>query len=158
MSRGGAKNRPFYRIVVADKAKSRDGRFIEKIGTFDPLLPKDSKTRLVLKKERAEYWLSQGAAPSDRVLLFFNQEGIGQGTTQVKKLNKRRAEIIEVKKAEIAKKKAEEAAKEKAEAEAKAAAEAEAKAKADAEAKAKADAEAAAAAAAPAAAPEAPAS
>jgi small subunit ribosomal protein S16 len=158
LSRGGAKNRPYYRIVVADKAKSRDGRFIERIGNFDPLLPKDNAARLVIAKDRAEFWLSQGAQPTDRVLSFFNQQGIGQKTTQVKKLNQRHAEIVEIKKAEIARKKAEEEAKAKAEAEAKAKEEAEAKAKADAEAKAKADAEAAAAAAAPAAAPEAPAS
>lgn len=142
LTRGGAKKRPYYRIVVADQAKSRDGRFIEKIGAYNPLLPKTDATRLTIQKDRAEYWLSSGAIPSERVLVFFNQQGIGQGTSQVKKLNERRAEIIAFKK-----KQAEAKAKADAEAAAKAAAEEAAAAKA----KADADAAAAAAAAQPAA-------
>lgn len=76
LARGGAKKRPFYRIVVADVRAPRDGRYIEKIGTYNPLLPKDSEARVVLDKERAEYWLSKGALPTDRVLRFLAAEGI----------------------------------------------------------------------------------
>jgi small subunit ribosomal protein S16 len=67
LSRGGAKKKPFYRIVVADSRKPRDGAFIEKLGTFNPLLAKDNTARVVLNAERAQYWLSVGATPSDRV-------------------------------------------------------------------------------------------
>jgi small subunit ribosomal protein S16 len=133
LTRGGAKKRPYYRIVVAEQAKSRDGRFIEKIGAYNPLLPKTDASRLTIRKDRAEYWLSSGAIPSERVLVFFNQQGIGQGTSQVKKLNERRAEIISIKKKQIeAKAKADAAAAAKAEAEAAEAAAAKAKADADA--------------------------
>ncbi|MHA1523902.1 MAG: 30S ribosomal protein S16 [Alphaproteobacteria bacterium] len=76
LARGGAKKRPFYRIVVADVRAPRDGRYIEKIGTYDPLLPKDAEARVILDKERAEYWLSQGALPTDRVLRFLAAQGI----------------------------------------------------------------------------------
>ena len=68
LSRGGAKKRPFYRIVVADARMPRDGRFVEKIGTFDPLKAKDDATRLVLDVEKAKAWLAKGAQPTDRVL------------------------------------------------------------------------------------------
>lgn len=67
LARGGAKKTPFYRIVVADKRAPRDGQFIEKLGTFNPLLAKDSDKRVVLNTERAKHWLSVGAQPSDRV-------------------------------------------------------------------------------------------
>lgn len=67
LSRGGTKNRPFYRIVVADKRSPRDGKFIEKLGTYDPNLPHEHSGRVVLKDERIKYWLSEGAKPSDRV-------------------------------------------------------------------------------------------
>lgn len=67
LARGGAKKTPFYRIVVADKRSPRDGQFIEKLGTFNPLLAKDSDKRVVLNTERAKHWLSVGAQPSDRV-------------------------------------------------------------------------------------------
>ena len=70
LSRGGAKKHPFYRIVVADSRSPRDGRFIEKIGTYDPMVAKDHPDRLRLDKERAQHWLSVGAKPSDRVLRF----------------------------------------------------------------------------------------
>ena len=76
LARGGAKKRPFYRIVVADVRAPRDGRYIEKIGTYNPLLPKDSQVRVTLNKERAQYWLSKGALPTDRVLRFLAAEGI----------------------------------------------------------------------------------
>ena len=68
LSRGGAKKRPFYRIVVADARMPRDGRFVEKIGTFDPVKPKDDALRLVLDVEKAKAWLAKGAQPTDRVL------------------------------------------------------------------------------------------
>ncbi len=76
LARGGAKKRPFYRIVIADTRSPRDGRFIEKIGTFNPLLPKDSKDRIVLDLERAKHWLSVGALPTDRVERFLDTAGL----------------------------------------------------------------------------------
>jgi small subunit ribosomal protein S16 len=76
LSRAGAKKRPFYKIVVADSRSPRDGRFIEKIGTFDPILAKDNEKRLVLDLDRAKHWLSVGATPTDRVLRFFAEAGI----------------------------------------------------------------------------------
>jgi small subunit ribosomal protein S16 len=76
LARGGAKKRPYYRIVVADTRSPRDGRFIEKVGTFNPLVAKDSDLRLSLNKERIEYWMSVGAKPSDRVARFLNAEGM----------------------------------------------------------------------------------
>jgi small subunit ribosomal protein S16 len=72
MSRGGAKNRPHYKIVVADSRMARDGRFIEKIGYYDPMRTKEDPKRVVIDVERAKYWLSQGATPSDRVTLFLH--------------------------------------------------------------------------------------
>lgn len=75
LARGGAKKKPFYRVVVADRRAARDGDFIEKLGTFNPLMPKDSAARLVLNTERAKHWLSVGALPSDRVNSLF--AGIG---------------------------------------------------------------------------------
>ena len=76
LSRAGAKKRPFYRIVVADSRSPRDGRYIEKIGTYNPLLPKDSGERIQLDTERAKHWLSNGALPTDRVLRFLDAEGL----------------------------------------------------------------------------------
>ena len=76
LSRAGAKKRPFYRIVVADSCSPRDGRYIEKIGTYDPLLPRDSTQRVNLEVERAKHWLSQGAQPTDRVLRFLDAAGL----------------------------------------------------------------------------------
>ena len=76
MSRGGSKKRPFYRIVVADSRMPRDGRFIEKIGTFNPLLPKDNDERLNLDLDRAKHWLGHGAKPSDRVARFLDDAGL----------------------------------------------------------------------------------
>lgn len=72
LSRGGAKKRPFYRIVVTDSRSPRDGRFIERIGHYDPMLPKDHAQRIVLKDDRARHWLAQGAKPSDRVAGFLS--------------------------------------------------------------------------------------
>ena len=76
MSRGGAKKRPFYRIVVADSRMPRDGRYIEKLGTYNPLLPKDHDDRLTLNLERAKHWISLGAKPSDRIARFLDDAGL----------------------------------------------------------------------------------
>jgi small subunit ribosomal protein S16 len=75
LSRGGAKKRPFYRIVVADARMPRDGRFVEKLGTFDPLKAKDDASRLVLDVEKAKAWLAKGAQPTDRVLRLLDSVG-----------------------------------------------------------------------------------
>ncbi len=78
LSRAGAKKRPFYRIVVADARMPRDGRFVEKIGTFDPIKPKDDANRLVLDAEKAKAWLVKGAQPTDRVLRLLDSLGIAK--------------------------------------------------------------------------------
>jgi len=130
LSRGGAKKRPMYRIVVADSRSARDGRFIERIGLYQPMLPADHPERLTMNEERIKYWLSQGATPTDRVAVFLGQAEIIPMRERTKGSGKQKA------------------------LEAEAAAKAEAEAAAAAEAKA---AEEAAAAAAAAAAAEAPA-
>lgn len=117
LSRGGAKKRPFYRIVVADSRAPRDGRFIEKLGTYNPLLPKDSAERVTLDTERAKHWLSVGAQPSDRVERFLDAAGL---LTRAPKNNpkkgepgekaKERAELKAQKEAEAAEAAAEAAA------------------------------------------------
>ncbi|NQV82290.1 MAG: 30S ribosomal protein S16 [Rhodospirillales bacterium] len=76
LSRGGAKKHPFYRIVVADSRKPRDGRYIERLGTYNPMVAKDHAERLVLKEERVKYWLGVGAQPSDRVARFLSGVGM----------------------------------------------------------------------------------
>ena len=76
LSRGGAKKRPFYRIVVADSRMPRDGRFIEKIGTFDPLKKKEDTTRLTLDVEQAKAWMAKGAQPTDRVVRLLDTLGV----------------------------------------------------------------------------------
>src|ERR1700758_4230599 len=78
LSRGGAKKRPFYSIVVADSHSPRDGRFIEKVGTYNPLLKKDDPARVVLKLENLQSWIAKGAQPTDRVARFLAQEGLVQ--------------------------------------------------------------------------------
>ena len=78
LARAGAKKRPFYRIVVADSRNPRDGRYIEKLGTYNPLLPRDAADRVTLAKERIEHWLKQGAQPTDRVLRFLDKEGMAK--------------------------------------------------------------------------------
>src|SRR5215207_5101675 len=82
LARGGSKKRPYYRIVVADSRNARDGRFIEKIGTYNPLLAKDSPERVKLDVERAKHWLSVGAQPSDRVLRFLDAAGVQERTAR----------------------------------------------------------------------------
>lgn len=76
LARGGTKKRPFYHIVVADARSPRDGRFIEKLGTFNPLLAKDAENRVVLNTDRAKHWLEVGAQPTDRVLRFLDVAGL----------------------------------------------------------------------------------
>ena len=76
LSRGGAKKRPYYRIVAADSRSARDGKYLEQIGTYNPLLAKDDEKRVVLNEDRARYWLGVGAQPSDRVLRFLDAAGL----------------------------------------------------------------------------------
>lgn len=76
LSRGGSKKRPYYRIVVADVRAPRDGKFIERIGSYNPLLAKTDEKRVVLDAERAKYWVEQGAQPTDRVARFLDAAGV----------------------------------------------------------------------------------
>lgn len=76
LARGGAKKRPYYRVVVAEVTAPRDGAFLEKVGTYNPMLPKGSDDRIVLKTARIEYWLNVGAKPTERVAKFIENAGI----------------------------------------------------------------------------------
>jgi small subunit ribosomal protein S16 len=76
LARGGAKKRPFYRIVVADARSPRDGRYIEVVGTYNPMVASDHPDRVLLKQERIKHWLGVGATPSDRVAVFCAREGL----------------------------------------------------------------------------------
>jgi small subunit ribosomal protein S16 len=76
LARGGSKKRPFYRIVAADSRMPRDGRFIEKLGTYNPLLPKDSEERVKMDIERVQYWLGHGAQPTDRIARMLEAAGV----------------------------------------------------------------------------------
>lgn len=76
LARHGAKKRPFYHVVVANSRDPRDGRFIEKLGTFNPLLSNDNEQRLVLKEDRIKHWLAQGAQPTDRIERFLSDKGL----------------------------------------------------------------------------------
>ncbi|MBR9764923.1 MAG: 30S ribosomal protein S16 [Rhodobacteraceae bacterium] len=76
LARGGSKKRPHYSVVAADSRMPRDGRFIEKLGTYNPLLAKDSEDRVKLNMERVQYWLDQGAQPTDRVSRFLETAGV----------------------------------------------------------------------------------
>ncbi|WP_419825091.1 30S ribosomal protein S16 [Sphingomonas sp.] len=76
LSRGGAKKRPYYRIVVANSRSPRDGAYLEKIGTYNPMLGKDDEKRVVLDAERARHWIAQGAQPTDRVARFLDAAGV----------------------------------------------------------------------------------
>ena len=82
LSRGGSKKRPYYRIVVADARSPRDGRFIEKIGNYNPLLAKDNEQRVQLDADRAKQWLSVGAQPTDRVARFLDAAGVLERTAR----------------------------------------------------------------------------
>ena len=76
LSRSGAKKRPFYRIVVADSRRARDGKFIDQIGTYNPMLPKDSSDRVKIDVEKVKAWIEKGAQPSDRVTIFLSNMGV----------------------------------------------------------------------------------
>lgn len=76
LSRGGAKKRPYYRIVAADSRRARDGKYLEQVGVYNPLLAKDDENRVKLNEDRINYWLGVGAQPSDRVLRFLDAAGI----------------------------------------------------------------------------------
>ena len=76
LARGGSKKRPHYSVVAADSRMARDGRFVEKLGTYNPLLPKDSEERVKLNMERVQYWLGEGAQPTDRVSRFLEAAGV----------------------------------------------------------------------------------
>jgi small subunit ribosomal protein S16 len=82
LARGGAKKRPFYSIVVADGRSPRDGRFIEKVGTYNPILKSDDPNRVLLKLDRIQEWMSKGAQPTDRVLRFLDQAGVKKRETR----------------------------------------------------------------------------
>ena len=103
LARGGSKKRPFYSIVAADSRMPRDGRFIEKLGTYNPLLPKDSEDRVKMNMERVQYWLSQGAQPTDRIARFLEAAGVRAKAT--------RANMQKAEPGDKAKKRAEEKAK-----------------------------------------------
>ena len=125
LSRGGAKKRPYYRIVVSDSRSPRDGKYLEQIGIYNPMLPKDDEGRVKLNEDRARHWLGVGAKPSDRVLRFLDAAGIME---RAPRNNPKKGEP-----GEAAKERAEERATKLAEAEeAKKAAEEEAKAAAEA--------------------------
>jgi small subunit ribosomal protein S16 len=82
LTRAGAKKRPFYRIVVADSRFPRDGRFIEIVGTWNPILPKNDPKRVSLETERIQHWMSKGAQPTDRVLRFLDAAGLAKRTAR----------------------------------------------------------------------------
>ncbi len=95
LARGGAKKRPFYRIVVADSRMPRDGRFIERLGTFDPIKAKDAADRLVIDGEKAQAWMVKGAQPTDRVARLLASVGVGElktGSNPVKGAPKKKAQ------------------------------------------------------------------
>ncbi len=138
LSRGGVKKRPFYRIVVADSRRARDGKFIDQVGTYNPMLPKDSPDRVKIDVEKTKDWMSKGAQPSDRVTLFLSKLGVVDKPVITEKTKKH----LPKKKAQERLAAANEKAEAPAEAEAPAQAEAEALAPAEAEAPAEAPAEA----------------
>jgi small subunit ribosomal protein S16 len=82
LARGGSKKRPHYSIVAADSRAARDGRFLEKLGTYDPLLPKDNENRVKMDLERVKYWLGQGAQTTDRVARFLEAAGVTDKTVR----------------------------------------------------------------------------
>ncbi len=100
LARGGAKKSPFYRIVVADSRAPRDGQFIEKLGTFNPLLAKDNAKRVEFNTERAKHWISVGAQPSDRVNSLFAAAGLTQKANNSGKPQKTRKKADKLTRAE----------------------------------------------------------
>ncbi|GHH21293.1 hypothetical protein GCM10008023_30160 [Sphingomonas glacialis] len=123
LSRGGSKKRPYYRIVVADARAPRDGQFIEKIGTYNPLLAKDDEKRIVLDADRATYWLGVGAQPTDRVARFLDVKGVREraarnnpnkgkpGEKAVERVEERQKKLDDAEAAKVAAAAAEEEAK-----------------------------------------------
>ena len=102
LARGGAKKRPYYRVVVASADAPRDGKFIEKVGTYNPLLSKEDANKVTLKAERIEYWLSQGAQPTDRVINFIKNAGIKLPESILKKMDiKIKAQVTKPSKKEL---------------------------------------------------------
>jgi small subunit ribosomal protein S16 len=101
LARGGTKKRPVYRIVATDSRSPRDGRFLEKLGSYDPLLPSDHPARIVLREERIRHWLANGARPSDRIARFLDGAGITSNTVKHRGTGKRAREL-EAKQAEAA--------------------------------------------------------
>ena len=89
LARGGSKKRPFYAIVVSDSRMPRDGRFLEKLGTYNPLLPKDSEDRVKMNIERVQHWLAQGAQPTDRIARMLEAAGVRE---KAKRANMKKAE------------------------------------------------------------------
>jgi len=129
LTRGGTKKRPYYSIIIADSHAPRDGRFIEKVGTYNPLLKKDDPTRVTLKLESITAWLAKGAQPSDRVARFLAAEGLvkwehGNNPNRAKPGKKAQERVAERAKRDTDRIAAEEAAKADAAAAAVAAAEA----------------------------------
>ncbi|MCP4935302.1 MAG: 30S ribosomal protein S16 [bacterium] len=105
LARGGSKKRPYYRIVIADIRMPRDGRFIEKVGSWNPMLAKDDKNRVTLEIERIKYWMSVGAIPTDRVARFLDAAGlmkrVASNNPNKAKPGKKRVEREEEKKAAL---------------------------------------------------------
>ena len=110
LARAGAKKRPHYRIVVTDVRNPRDGRFLEKVGTYNPLLPKDNAERVRLNEERIKFWLDRGALPSDRVGRFLGEAKIIPMPAQRNNPNKAKPKAKAQERLEAAKQAAEEAA------------------------------------------------
>jgi len=82
LARGGSKKRPYYHVVIADARAPRDGRFLEKVGSWNPMLPKDNEKRVELNLERIQEWIAKGAQPTDRVLRFLAEAGVAQRDTK----------------------------------------------------------------------------
>ena len=116
LARGGSKHRPYYRIVVADSRSPRDGRFIEKIGSYNPLLGKDDEKRIVLDLDKTREWLAKGALPSDRVARFLGAAGLvkwehGDNPQRGEPGEKAKARVAEREEREAARRAAEEEAR-----------------------------------------------
>lgn len=102
LARGGAKKRPHYKLVIAHNKAPRDGDFIEKVGTYDPLLNKEDEKRVAFKADRIEYWLKQGAQPTERVAKFLKQAGVKLPDNILRKMQvKERAQKIKPSKKEL---------------------------------------------------------
>ncbi len=118
LARGGTKKRPYYRLVAATKTRARDGKFLERIGSYNPMLASNDPKRVIIDIERAKYWLSVGAQPSERVAIFLSQQGLVEFDKKEKAKNQTKQNMPRAKtlaKLEDAKKAAEEATKKAAE-------------------------------------------